>query len=159
MRKNVFGRRFKRDKNERTALFKGLLSALVLEERIRTTEPKAKAIKADADKIVTKVKKNGELAKHFLGKVLNSQALDKLISDIAPRFKNRNGGYTRIIRIGKRFGDNAMEVVMEWTEKGSAVTIPHPVSSKKTKTQKTKIKTSARNIKVKTKSKASRRTK
>lgn len=136
MKKNVFGRRFRRDKNERKALFKSLLSALVLEERIKTTEPKAKAIRADADKIVTKAKKDGEFAKRLLGDVLNSQALEKLINDIAPRFKNRNGGYTRIIRVGKRFGDNAMEVVMEWTEGKSAGPLPaeepaHKASPKK----------------------------
>ncbi len=140
MRKNVFGRRFKRDKNERKALFKGLLSALVLRERIKTTEPKAKAIKGDADKIVTKAKKNGDLAKRMLGDILNSQALEKLVNDIAPRFKNRNGGYTRIIRIGKRFGDNAMEVVMEWTEKGNALV--------EVKSQKSKVKNKSSKVKA-----------
>lgn len=117
MKKNVFGRKFNRDTNERKALFKGLISSLVLNERIKTTEPKAKAIKADVDKVITKVKKNGELARRLLAGILNPQALEKLVNDVAPRFKERNGGYTRIIRIGRRFGDNAMEVLMEFTEK------------------------------------------
>ena len=59
MRKHVFGRHLKRDANERKALFKNLLTSLVIEERITTTEAKAKAIKAAADKLVTKAKKGG----------------------------------------------------------------------------------------------------
>lgn len=121
MKKNVFGRKFNRDTNERKALFKSLISSLIIFETIKTTEPKAKAIKADVDKIITKVKKNGDLAKRLLHGALNPQALEKLTNDIAPRFKNRQGGYTRIIRLGKRFGDNAMEVVMEFTEQPKAL--------------------------------------
>lgn len=116
MKKNVFGRRFKRDKDGRRALFKSLVSALVLKEKIKTTEAKAKAIKGDAEKIITKAKKNKDLAKRTLGGMLNSEALNKVITDLAPRFADRNGGYTRIIRVGRRFGDDAMEVILEWTE-------------------------------------------
>jgi large subunit ribosomal protein L17 len=116
MRKKVFGRQFKRDKNERQALFKGLLSSLVLEERIETTEQKAKAIKADAEKLVAKALKETILAKKLLGKKLHPKAIEKMISGIAPRFNNRNGGYTRIIRLDRRFGDNANMVILEWTE-------------------------------------------
>lgn len=126
MRKNVFGRKFKRDTNERKAFFKGLISSLVLNERIKTTEARAKAIKSDADKIITKVKKDKNLARRSLGALLNKEALEKLINDLAPRFLNRKGGYTRIIRLGKRFGDDAMEVIIEWTEKGSAVALARP---------------------------------
>src|SRR5258708_750666 len=142
MRKNVFGRKFKRDTNERKAFFKGLISSLVINERIRTTEPRAKAIKGDADKIITKVKRNKDLAKRTLGKLLNQEALNKLINDVAPRFANRNGGYTRIIRIGKRFGDDAMEVMIEWTEGLKAVLAP--ASSSKTSKPKTVAKAVAK---------------
>lgn len=126
MRKNVFGRKFKRDKNERKALFKALISSLILNERIKTTEAKAKAIRGDAEKAITKAKKNKEFAKRVLGGLMNRQALSKLLDELAPRFTNRNGGYTRIIRVGKRFGDDAMEVILEWTEKGSAVVPARP---------------------------------
>ncbi|PIY93845.1 MAG: 50S ribosomal protein L17 [Candidatus Levybacteria bacterium CG_4_10_14_0_8_um_filter_35_23] len=119
MRKKVFGRQFKRDKNERQALFKGLLSSLVLEERIQTTEQKAKAIKGEAEKLVAKAKKEVVLAKKLLSKKLNPKAIEKMISDVAPRFDNRSGGYTRIIRIGRRFGDDANMVILEWVEKSS----------------------------------------
>lgn len=116
MRKNVFGRQFKRDKNERTALFKGLISSLVLHERIKTTEDKAKAIKGEVDKIITKAKKGEALARHLLQKQLPKKEIEKVILEIAPRFNGRQGGYTRIIRIGRRFSDNAQMVLMEWTE-------------------------------------------
>src|SRR5258708_6565012 len=106
MRKNYFGRQFKRDANERKALFRGLLNALVLQERIRTTEAKAKAIKADADKLVTKAKNNKDSAYQILTRIVNHQAAQKLISDLGPRFSTRNGGYTRITRTGKRIVDN-----------------------------------------------------
>ena len=142
MKKNVFGRKFKRDKNERQALFKSLISSLILKERIQTTEQKAKAIKGDVDKIVTKVKKNQEEAKRLLGDLVTPQALQKLIKDIAPRFAKRAGGYTRIIRMGKRFGDDAMMVLMEWTEG------PLPAEPK-IKNQKSKIKNTTQKLKVK----------
>lgn len=116
MKKNVFGRQFKRDANERKALFKNLLTSLVLSERIKTTEAKAKSIRAAADKLVTKAKKGGDAAYKNLHGDVNQDAVVKLINDIAPRFATRNGGYTRIYRIHKRIADNAQMVAMEWTE-------------------------------------------
>jgi len=120
MKKNVFGRQFKRDANERKALFKNLLTSLVMEERIKTSEAKAKAIKAAADKLVTRAKK-GPSAKRFLEPEVNGPAVLKLLNDIAPRFATRQGGYTRIIKTKNRVADNSSEVYMEWTE------IPEPV--------------------------------
>ncbi|HSW48115.1 MAG TPA: 50S ribosomal protein L17, partial [Candidatus Saccharimonadales bacterium] len=102
MKKNVFGRQFKRDSNERKALFKNLLTSLVMEERIKTTTAKAKAIKGAADKLITKAKKDGPNVYKSLHPDVNQDAVLKLISDIAPRFTDRKGGYTRIIKIGKR---------------------------------------------------------
>jgi len=116
MKKNVFGRQFKRDTDERKALFKGLISSLILHERINTTEEKAKSIKALADKIITKAKKGEEKARYLLQGLLPKQAIDKVIFKIAPRFEKRHSGYTRIVRIGRRFSDNASVVLMEWTE-------------------------------------------
>ena len=70
MKKNVFGRKFKRDRNERKALFKSLMSSLILNERIETTEAKAKAIKGDVDKLITRAKKNSlNQAKIFQAKL------------------------------------------------------------------------------------------
>ena len=121
MKKNVFGRKFKRDKNERKALFKSLMSALVVSERIQTTEAKAKAIRPEIEKLVTKAKQGGNAAKLVIEKSLTRDAFEKIIKEIAPRFDKRQGGYTRIIKLGERFGDDAPVVVMEWTEVAQAI--------------------------------------
>lgn len=118
MRKQIFGRKFKRDINERKALFKGLASSLVLKERITTTEEKAKAIKGHVEKLVTKAKRTDlRHAQSLLEPYLTLEAVEKVLHDIAPRFTNRPGGYTRIMRVGKRFNDNASMVFIEWVEK------------------------------------------
>lgn len=121
MRKNVFGRQFGRDSGERKALFKGLASSLVLEERIQTTEEKAKAVRGQIEKLVTKAKKGDENAARLVGPYLNAEALSKMMNDVAPRFKSRPGGYTRIIRMGNRLQDNASMVILEWVEKRAPV--------------------------------------
>ena len=117
MKKRVFGRKLKRDVNERKALFKGLMSSLVLNEKIETTEAKGKAIKGEIDKLVTKARKENILARRLLSPKLSPEALEKMIRDIAPRFSKRQGGYTKTVRLGKRFGDDASMVLIEWTEK------------------------------------------
>lgn len=115
MRKNIFGRQLKRDSNERKALFKSLISSLILNERIKTTEAKAKAIKGSVDKIITKAKK-GESYRRIIQASVVNDAAKKAIFDIAPRFADRQGGYSRIIRVGRRLSDNAEMVLMELVE-------------------------------------------
>jgi large subunit ribosomal protein L17 len=118
MRKNVFGRQFSRDTNQRKSLFKSLISSLILQESIKTTLEKAKAIKGDVDKIVNKAKRGDEKkAVQLLQRSLGLKEMEKVIKDIALRFKDRTGGYTRIIKLGKRFSDNAEMVVIEWVIK------------------------------------------
>jgi large subunit ribosomal protein L17 len=135
MKKNVFGRKFKRDKNERKALFKSLMSALVMSERIQTTEAKAKAIRPEMEKLVTKAKQGGNAAKLVIEKSLTRDAFLKIIKEIAPRFDKRQGGYTRLIKLGERFGDDAPVVVMEWTEMAQAI-VPVEAAAKPKKTEK-----------------------
>ncbi len=136
MKKHVFGRQLKRDANERKALFKNLLTSLVIEERIVTTEAKAKAIKAAADKLVTKAKKGGTEALRSLAPDVRYDAVIKLVTAIAPRFADRQGGYTRIIKVGHRVADNAPQVVMEWVEKGEKAV---SVKSEKVKKEEKKV--------------------
>lgn len=131
MKKHVFGRKLKRDINERKALFKGLMSSLVLHEKIETTESKAKAIKGEVDKLVTNAKKDSILARKLLSDKLSPEALEKMIKDIAPRFNKRQGGYTKMARLGKRFGDDATIVLLEWVE-------PRPVLEKTEETKEVK---------------------
>ncbi len=116
MRKNVFGRQLKRDKNERQALFKNLMSALVMEEKIQTTEEKAKSIHGHIEKLVTKARKGGTNIVSILQKDLTPPAAKKIVSDIAVRFVSRPGGYVRLIRLGERLSDKASMVLMEWVE-------------------------------------------
>lgn len=142
MRKNVFGRQFKRDANERKALFKNLLTSLVLHERIRTTEAKAKAIKGAADKLITKAKtKKGDQAYKQLHPDINQDAVVKVIDTLAPRFAKRQGGYTRIIKDRNRVADNAPMVYLEWTEREAVVVKDASASSAQgTATKEKKVK-------------------
>ena len=118
MRKNVFGRQFSRDTNQRKSLFKSLISSLILDESIKTTLEKAKAIKGEVDKIVNKAKKGDTTLKiQLLQRTLGVPAMNKVIKDIAPRFKDRSSGYTSIIKLGRRFSDNAAMALMEWVVK------------------------------------------
>jgi large subunit ribosomal protein L17 len=135
MKKNVFGRKLSRDKNERRALFTSLMSALVMRERIVTTEAKAKAIRADVEKLVTKAKEGSNAAKLILKKSLSQSAFDKILNDIAPRFSKKQGGYVRLVKIGRRFGDDAPTVLIEWTEVASAI-VPAVPTAKKVKAVK-----------------------
>ncbi len=150
MRKNVFGRKLKRDKNERKALFKSLMSALVLRERIKTSEAKAKAIRPEIEKLVTKAKKGGNAAKLVIEKSLTRDAFEKIVKEIAPRFEKRAGGYTRLIKLGKRFGDDAPVVVMEWTEVAQAIVpVQNAVEAKPKKAEKVAKKVPAKSKKTK----------
>jgi len=148
MRKNVFGRQFKRDANERKALFKNLLTSLVMHERITTTVEKAKAIHGQADKLVTTAKKGGFSAYRNLEPQVNHDAVVKLMNDIAPRFMTRKGGYTRIIKAHRRIADNAAMAIIEWTDKGSVVAV---VDKKSADKEEEKVKSE---VKVKTKKEA-----
>lgn len=134
MKKRIFGRRFKRDVKQRKSLFRGLMRELVLQERIKTTEAKAKSIKAEIEKHVTKAKNQGEAARVHLQKTFQQDVVDKIIADLAPRFENRPGGYTRIVKLGNRTKDNASMVFIEWVEKTTIVT--EPVSKKRNKSEK-----------------------
>ena len=148
MKKHVFGRKLSRDKNERKALFKNLISSFILRETIQTTEGKAKAIRSEIEKLVTKAKQGDKSAKTVLQKSLSRSAFEKILNDIAPRFANRQGGYVRLIKLGKRFGDDAPMTLIEWTEKAKVIAVATPkiketkkkevkkVSAKKTQTKK-----------------------
>lgn len=130
MRKGVFGRQFNKDTNQRKALFKGLMRSFALNESIKTTESKAKAIKGEFERHITKAKL-GEEARYHLVKHLSEDAVDRLIKDIAPRMKDRNGGYTRIVRLGARVKDNAEMVLLELVEKGEKAVVVKKGATKK----------------------------
>ena len=140
MKKQVFGRQFKRDKNQRKALFSGLISAMILKGKITTTEHKAKSVKGDWEKLVTKAKK-GESSRLELKKSLKPFEIDKMINDIAPIFKDRKGGYTRIIKTGRRFGDNASTAILEWVDLDKILEVDKAKKDAKVKAKKAKKQT------------------
>lgn len=134
MKKKIFGRQFKRDTNERKALFKGLMTELVMRESIQTTLPKAKSIKGQVEKLVTKAKVKGASARPLLQPYVSSEAVEKILGTLAVRFADRPGGYTRIVKLGSRFSDNADMAVIEWVEK--AEVIAEVIEEKKVKAKK-----------------------
>lgn len=117
MRHRVFGRKLNRDYNARKSLFKNLISSLIKEGQITTTEAKAKAVRGLMDKMVTKAKQQTLQSRRLLESFLQDKDLvNKLSDEIAPKFTDRPGGFTRILRLDKRYGDKAQMVKMEFVE-------------------------------------------
>lgn len=118
MRHNVYGKHLGRNKNQREALFKGLVRALFLRESIQTTEIKAKAIKGLVDRLITYSKKGTPAAKRQLESFLvDPESVDKLNTQIAPRYLDRVSGFTNLVKLGARVGDGAMMVQMSLIKK------------------------------------------
>ena len=108
------GRKLGRTTAHRKALLRNLATALLEHERIVTTEPKAKELRRVADKLVTLGKRGDLHARRQALQVVRSNAVvRKLFNDIAPRFAERHGGYTRVLRLGYRPGDAAAMAVIE----------------------------------------------
>lgn len=111
MRHRVYGKHLGRDKNQRTALIRGLIRSLILNESITTTQTKASAIKGLIDRLITKSKKGTNAAKAVINSILPQADISKkLVEEIAPRYQGRTSGFTQIIRLGPRVGDGAMMV-------------------------------------------------
>jgi large subunit ribosomal protein L17 len=122
MKHRVAGRRLDRTTEHRTAMFRNMVTSLITHERIVTTTPKAKELKRIADKIITLAKKGGTHARRLAFKdVRDPSALAKLFDTLGPRFAARPGGYTRLVRVANRAGDNAEMSVIELVEKTPAV--------------------------------------
>jgi len=114
MRHLKSGRQLSRNSAHRWALMRNMITALLREEKIRTTEPKAKELRRWADRVIT-LGKRGSLhaRRQALGIVQDKAVVRKLFDTIAPRFKDRPGGYTRIIKLGIRRGDAAQMSLIE----------------------------------------------
>lgn len=113
MRKRKKGRKFHREKDQRRILKKSLVSSLFERERIETTLAKAKEISALAEKYITRAKRRDLSSRRILLRYLPKKVVKKLIEEIAPRYKERKGGYTRIIRMGKRKSDGSQMAKIE----------------------------------------------
>ncbi|MEE8120968.1 MAG: 50S ribosomal protein L17 [Anaerolineales bacterium] len=124
MRHQVAGKRLSRSKGARIALRKNLMKDLFRHERIKTTKAKAAAVRGGAEKLITLAKKGNEAgeakavhARRLAAARLNdAEIVKKLFDDIAPRYVDRKGGYTRVIKLGPRLGDAAEMVILELVE-------------------------------------------
>jgi large subunit ribosomal protein L17 len=113
MKKQKKGRKFHRKTSQREALIQGLARSLVLKEKIKTTEAKAKELSSFVEKNITKAGKGTLQARRDLQKIYSPDTAKKLIEDIAPLYKNRPGGYTRIIKLGQRKSDGTKMAIIE----------------------------------------------
>lgn len=114
MRHGVSGRKFDRPTSQRLALYRGLVRSLILHERITTTVPRAKEVRPMAEKLIT-LGKDGTVHSRRLALrfVTDKDVIAKLFSDVGPRYATRPGGYTRIVKLGKRPGDGADVAILE----------------------------------------------
>ncbi|MGE5049301.1 MAG: 50S ribosomal protein L17 [Deltaproteobacteria bacterium] len=132
------GRKLSRNTSHRKALLDNLVRAVILEESIRTTTPKAKETRRVVERIITKARANTLAARRVVHKTVRDQAaLAKLFETIGPRFKERPGGYTRLIHTKNRVGDNAPMSILELVEK-SEKTEPEKKPSSEKKAQAAK---------------------
>lgn len=117
MRHNRLTKTFSRETGHRKAMFRNLVVSLVEHGRIKTTVEKAKVLRKYAEKAVT-IGKEGSLhaQRLLMSRYPNKNAVTAIMKDIAPRFKDRNGGYTRIIKIGRRPGDAAEMAFIEFVD-------------------------------------------
>ena len=114
MRHMKEGRKLRRTASHRKALLRNMVSSLFEFEKIETTDAKAKELRKVADKMITWGKRGDLHARRLTLRVISDKkVVHKLFSDIAPRFRERNGGYTRIIKTGRRKGDNAPLSIIE----------------------------------------------
>ena len=118
MRHKLGYKKLNRTSEHRKALIKNMLNSLIKYEQITTTLPKAKVLKPQADKIITLGKKeNLQNTKKLITKLQNAKLASKVIKTLSKRYEKRKGGYTRIIKSGFRYGDNAPMAVIEFVDR------------------------------------------
>ena len=118
MKHNIKNKKLNKNSSHRKALFMNMSNALIKHEQITTTLAKAKELRRFVEKVITLGKKGDLVAKRKTISILKDQKMSKKIFEVlADRYKNRNGGYTRIIKLGNRFGDNAPTAVIEFVDR------------------------------------------
>ena len=113
MRKLKKGRKFSRGRDERKALLKSLMISLFLNEKIRTTEAKAKELARFSEKVITRAKRGNLSVIRILKRYFPENIVRKLVQEIGPRYKARKGGYLRIVKLGPRRSDAAKMAQIE----------------------------------------------
>jgi large subunit ribosomal protein L17 len=124
MRHQVYGYRLGRTTGARLALRRNLIKQFFTHERIQTTRAKAAAIRGEAERLITIARNSAEASdaekvharRLVISKLGDNQVISRLFDEIAPRFANRNGGYTRMLKLGPRMGDSAEMVILELVE-------------------------------------------
>ena len=118
MRHGVANKKITRTSEHRKALLKNMLNSLIKYEQIKTTLPKAKFLKPQADKIITLGKKETlQTTKILVSKLQDIKSANKVKKTLSKRYQNRKGGYTRIIKAGFRYGDNAPMAIIEFVDR------------------------------------------
>ena len=123
MRHKYSGRKLNRTSSHRTAMFKNMMASLIDHEEIKTTLPKAKELRKFLERLIT-ISKVDTVAKRrvVFSRIRSKDAVTKLFSDLGPRFKNRPGGYLRILKCGFRPGDKAPMAIIQLVDKKEQVT-------------------------------------
>ena len=118
MRHGMVNKKLNRTSEHRKALLKNMLNSLIKYEQITTTLPKAKFLKPQADKIITLGKKESlQTNKLLMSKLQDIKSTNKVKKTLSKRYEKRNGGYTRIVKAGFRYGDNAPMAVIEFVDR------------------------------------------
>ena len=142
--RHKFGyKKLNRTSEHRKALIKNMLNSLIKYEQISTTLPKAKVLRPQADKIITLGKKDTlQNTKMLFSKLQDAKSANKVIKTLSKRYENRKGGYTRIIKAGFRYGDNAPLAVIEFVDRdfeAKRVDKKKKVQKKETKQEEPKL--------------------
>ena len=151
MRHKLGYRKLNRTSEHRKALFMNMLNSLIKYEQITTTLPKAKELKPKIDKVITLGKKNNlQSKKNLFSRLQDKLSVDKLSKTLSQRYEKRKGGYSRVIRAGFRYGDDAPMAIVELVDrdveakkvdiKKKTEEVPKPVTESKVKVTDKKIK-------------------
>ena len=153
MRHKLAYRKLNRTTEHRKALFMNMINSLIKYEQITTTLPKAKELKPAIDKVITLGKrKNLQSKKNLFSQLQSKQSVDKLVKILSERYEKRNGGYSRVIRAGYRYGDDAPMAIIELVDRdiqAKKVDIKKKPDEVEKKTQQTELKDKAKKTKSK----------
>ena len=145
MRHKFGHKKLNRTSEHRKALIKNMLNSLIKYEQITTTLPKAKVLRPQADKIITLGKKDSlQNTKTLISKLQDLKSANKVKKTLSKRYQDRKGGYTRIIKAGFRYGDNAPMAIIEFVERdleAKRVDRKKKVTTTDTKTEESKVAT------------------
>ena len=143
MRHHLSGRQLSRNAPHRRAMLRNMSVSLLRHETIRTTLPKAKELRRVVEPLITLAKTDGDANRRLaFSRLRDSEVVEKLFTDLGPRFKARPGGYTRILRMLPRPGDSAPMALMQLVDGPAAVAAEEPAGAKK-KAKRAKAKTEA----------------